>query len=119
MLNIIIGFFSGIISGMGIGGGAVLIPALIFIENLNQQTAQGINLVYFIPTAVAALFIHIKNKNIDIKTAVVIGVFGLLGGALGSFSAIVTESGVLRKIFGVFLLFIGIYEICINFVKKN
>ena len=46
IINIITGFFSGIISGMGIGGGAILIPALIMIEKINQQTAQGINLTY-------------------------------------------------------------------------
>ena len=41
-----IGFFSGIISGMGIGGGTILIPALLFLTEVNQQQAQGVNLIY-------------------------------------------------------------------------
>ena len=53
-----IGFFSGIISGMGIGGGTILIPALLFLTEVNQQQAQGVNLIYFIPTAVVALIAH-------------------------------------------------------------
>ena len=118
MLNIIIGFISGIISGMGIGGGAILIPALIFLEQTSQQTAQGINLVYFIPTAVAALIMHIKNKNIDIKTALWVGISGVLGAICGAFTAGFLGDNVLRRMFGVFLLFIGIYEIYCGFAKK-
>ena len=52
---IVIGIVSGMISGMGIGGGTILIPALLFLQDMNQQQAQGINLIYFIPTAVIAL----------------------------------------------------------------
>ncbi len=118
MLNIIIGFISGIISGMGIGGGAILIPALIFIEGVSQQTAQGINLVYFIPTAIAALIMHIKNKNIDIKTAIWTGGSGIFGAAAGAFAAGFLGDNILRKLFGIFLLFVGIYEIYCGFVKK-
>ncbi len=118
MLNIIIGFISGIISGMGIGGGAILIPALILIENASQQTAQGINLVYFIPTAVAALIMHIKNKNIDIKIALWVGLSGVFGATGGALLAGALGDNVLRKMFGVFLLFIGIYEIYCGIVKK-
>lgn len=119
MLNIIIGFFSGIISGMGIGGGAILIPALIMFEKISQQTAQGINLTYFIPTALIALFVHLKNKSIQIKTALLLGVSGLPGAVLGSFLASSLKGEVLRKMFGIFLLFVGIYEIFKGFRQKN
>ena len=111
MLNIIIGFFSGIISGMGIGGGAILIPALILAENISQQTAQGINLTYFIPTAVIALFVHLKNKSIETKTALFLGAAGLPGAALGSYLAGNLSNDILRRMFGIFLLAVGIYEI--------
>ena len=111
MLNIIIGFFSGIISGMGIGGGAILIPARILAENIKQQTAQGINLTYFLPTAAVALFVHIKNKNVEVKTALIIGGCGILGAVGGSYLAVTLGSGLLRRMFGVFLLLVGVYEI--------
>ena len=111
MLNILIGFFSGIISGMDIGGGAILIPALIMAEKISQQTAQGVNLTYFIPTALIALFVHLKNKIIKVKTALMLGAFGLPGAVLGSLLAGSLRSTLLRKLFGIFLLFVGIYEI--------
>ena len=118
MLNILIGLISGVISGMGIGGGAVLIPALVLINNTAQQTAQGINLVYFIPTAIASLFVHFKNKNIDIKTAVIVGSFGLIGSVTGAIAAGVIEDNILKRIFGIFLFGTGVYEVCQNFIKK-
>lgn len=112
------GFLSGIISGMGIGGGAILIPALLLFFGISQKTAQGINLVYFIPTAVFALFVHIKNRSILAKTAFKIGLFGILGALPGAFLASVAKEGALKKIFGIFLGFIGIYEIFCGFKDK-
>ncbi|MDR1913813.1 MAG: TSUP family transporter, partial [Clostridiales bacterium] len=64
---VIIGLLSGIISGMGIGGGTILIPALCILYDTQQQTAQNINLIYFIPTAIIALITHVKQGNIEKK----------------------------------------------------
>ncbi|MBQ9737467.1 MAG: sulfite exporter TauE/SafE family protein [Clostridia bacterium] len=119
MQNIIIGFFSGIISGMGIGGGAILIPALIITQKISQQTAQGINLTYFIPTAVAALIVHLKNKNIKVKTALLLGASGLPGAFLGATFASWLGDGLLRRMFGIFLMLVGIYEIFKGFRDKS
>ena len=87
IVTIIAGLLSGIISGMGIGGGAILIPALLLISDISQKTAQGINLVYFIPTAIFVLIIHLKNKSVEIKTALIIGCFGAFGVVFGFFIA--------------------------------
>lgn len=111
MVNIIIGFCSGIISGMGIGGGAILIPALILLQGIGQQIAQGINLLYFLPTAVVSLIVHIKNKNVEIKTALILGGSGVLGAVCGSLLAIRLSGGLLSKLFGIFLFLIGVYEV--------
>lgn len=110
-ITVLIGFFSGIISGMGIGGGTVLIPALSIFLNISQQNAQGVNLLYFIPTAVCALFIHIKNKNVDFKTAFQLAACGVLGAVFGALLANKTDSFLLKKLFAVFLLLMGFYEI--------
>ncbi len=111
MISVIIGFLSGIISGMGIGGGTILIPALIMTYGIEQKLAQGINLVYFLPTAIFALFVHIKNKNVDIKTAAVIGGCGIIGAIIGSLLAMTLGGDMLRQMFGIFLGLIGIREI--------
>lgn len=111
-----IGFFSGIISGMGIGGGTILIPALLFLTEVNQQQAQGVNLIYFIPTAVVALITHRKNGTLDLKTAKPLALLGLAGAAAGAFLAVSLESEILKKLFGGFLLLMGLSEI---FKKKK
>lgn len=111
MLSVVAGFFSGIISGMGIGGGTILIPALVFFLKVNQHTAQCTNLYYFIPTAVCALVIHIKNKKIEYKTALKITFYGIFGALLGSYVASALSTDVLRKIFAVFLFIMGISQV--------
>ncbi|NLW22121.1 MAG: sulfite exporter TauE/SafE family protein [Tissierellia bacterium] len=111
----IIGFLSGIISGMGIGGGAILIPSLVLFISLKQQEAQGINLIVFIPVAIVALIIHFKEKNIDFKYAKWIILGGLGGAVIGSLLAVKINPHSLKRYFGFFLLLIGIYE----FFKKS
>ena len=77
MVLFLIGVVSGIVSGMGIGGGAILIPALVIFIKPEQHVAQSVNLLFFIPTAIVALIIHIKNKHIDFKMALPIIITGL------------------------------------------
>ncbi len=111
MLIFVVSILSGIISGMGIGGGTILIPALIILFNISQQIAQGVNLISFIPTAAVAVITHIRNKNILLKLSVLLICGGLFGAVLGSILASSISSPVLRKLFGIFLFIMGIYEI--------
>lgn len=111
MILFLIGLASGIISGMGIGGGAILIPALVIFAQPEQHIAQSVNLLFFIPTAIIALIVHIKNKNIDFKMALPIILAGLVGAFFGSRFAISLPGAQLKKFFGIFLLAMGIYEL--------
>ena len=113
---ILLGLISGIISGLGIGGGTILIPALSFFLGVTQQIAQTINLIYFIPTAICAIIINLKNKNIDKKIFLKIIFFALVGSFCGSIIATKLKAIILKKIFGVLLFMIGSYEI---FLDKN
>lgn len=118
ILEVIAGLFSGVISGMGIGGGTILIPALTMFLNINQHTAQGVNLLFFIPTAIVALFIHKKNGNLQLKTAFPLILWGIIGALLGSFTAIKLNQNILKKMFGIFLFLMGGYEIYKGFKNK-
>ena len=118
-LQTISGFFSGIISGMGIGGGTVLIPALTMLLDINQHVAQGVNLLFFIPTAIISLIVHKKNGNLEYKTAIPLMLWGLLGASCGSFLALKLKPELLRRIFGIFLFAMGGYEIFKGFRKKK
>lgn len=108
---VLTGFFAGTISGMGIGGGAVLIPALGLIYGMEQQSAQSINLLYFIPTAAIAVYSHRKQGNVAGKGMLKLAVFGLIGAAAGAMLAVWIDAGMLKRIFGGFLLVMGVIEI--------
>lgn len=118
-LSVLAGFASGIISGMGIGGGTILIPALSIFLSVEQHTAQGVNLLYFIPTAAVALCVHIKNKSIRYQIALPIVLLGIAGAVGGSLLALVIHSVLLKRLFGGFLFLMGIYEICKKDNKKQ
>ena len=65
MLPIIFGIIAGIVTGLGMGGGTILILLLSLFMGVEQHVAQATNLVFFIPTSIAAIIINIKQKNID------------------------------------------------------
>ncbi|NJA69805.1 TSUP family transporter, partial [Clostridioides difficile] len=70
MLFALIGFFAGIIGGMGMGGGTILIPALVLLAGIDTKIAQSVNLLSSIPMTLIALAIHIKNKNVIFKLVI-------------------------------------------------
>ena len=111
------GLASGVVSGMGIGGGAILIPALTIFLGMEQQTAQKINLLYFLPTAAIALRTHSKNGNIEKKGLLRLTIYGLMGAAVGAFIAVQIDGGYLRKGFAAFLLCMAAYEIVKGYKK--
>ena len=111
MLEIFIGILSGIISGTGMGGGTILIFLLMYVVGVDQHIAQATNLVFFIPTSIIAIIINLKNKNIALKSAVLVSVFGILGAIIGANISIKIDVNILRKCFGIFLAITAIHEI--------
>ena len=111
MFEILVGVVSGIVSGTGMGGGTILIFLLTFIMGIEQRVAQATNLIFFIPTSLIAIIVNIKNKNIDLKTGVIISIFGVFGAILGANLAIHMDVNILKKCFGIFLALIAINEI--------
>ena len=111
MLETLIGFISGIVSGTGMGGGTILILCLSIFLEINQKTAQATNLIFFIPTSIAAIYINMKQKNINIKLAKQIIFWGIIGTIIGALIAQKINVTVLKKMFGIFLAIIAIHEI--------
>ncbi len=111
MIETIIGLISGIVSGTGMGGGTILIFLLSFLLGVEQHVAQATNLIFFIPTSIVAIIVNIKNKNIDIKLAIIISIFGILGAIWGANISIHTDVNLLKKFFGAFLAVIAMHEI--------
>ena len=111
MIETIIGLISGIVSGTGMGGGTILIFLLSFLLGVEQHVAQATNLIFFIPTSIVAIIVNIKNKNIDIKLAIIISIFGIFGAIWGANISIHTDVNLLKKFFGAFLAVIAMHEI--------
>ena len=111
MFLVIVGFLSGIIGGMGMGGGTILIPSLVLFTNISPKLAQSINLISSIPMTIFALIIHIKNKNVVFKLVIPLALFGVIGAIFGSFVANYISEEILRKGFGIFLFIIGLLEV--------
>ena len=111
MLEILIGAFSGIFSGIGMGGGTILIFLLTTFGKMEQHIAQATNLLYFIPTAISAIIVNYRDKNIDLKLAKEVSIFGIIGAIIGAVISVNTDVQKLRKLFGIFLTIIAIHEI--------
>lgn len=110
------GLFSGVIASMGMGGGAVLLIYLSLFGALSQLTAQGINLIFFIPIGIFSIIIYAKNKEINFKKTLPIAIFGILGALAGMHLTTLIKPELLTKIFAAFLIFMGLKEI---FSKKE
>ena len=111
LLAALAGAITGVLSGFGVGGGTLLLIYLTAFAGMEQTMAQGINLLYFLPAAAMALPSHIKNGYIERKTALLAISSGLLCSAAAAWVATALDVELLRKCFGVFLLYIGITEL--------
>lgn len=111
MLEIVTGTISGIISGIGMGGGTILIVLLVYALGTTQHVAQASNLIFFIPTAIISVIINKKQKLLDLKTGIIVGISGIIGAIIGALLSKNINDNLLRKIFGIFLAIIVIHEI--------
>ena len=109
LILIVIGIITGIMAGMlGIGGAIIMIPALVFLLGISQQTAQGTSLAVMLPPiGIIAAYNYYKAGHVDIKFAIILAVFFLVGSYFGSKLALNIPQNVLKKIFGILLLLVA------------
>ena len=105
------GVLGGVLGGMGMGGGTVLIPLLSIFYAVEQHTAQEVNLIAFIPMAVVAIIIHIKNGILDLKGLKYMINPPVVNTAGGSFIASLIEGDLLKRLFGGFLIALSVFQI--------
>ncbi len=119
-LLVLFGFLSGIVGGMGMGGGTVLVPLLSFLD-LSQKTVQALNLVSFLPMCAVALVFHAKNNLIRTRYLGWVVVPASICAIVGAFFAGKSQDQTLRKCFAVFLVAVGIWQlvVAIKFVVHN
>ena len=118
MINIAVGIISGIVSGMGMGGGTILILCLSLFLGKDQHIAQGANLVFFVPTSVISIITNLKEKLVKWKIGLIIIASGVIGALIGAKISINLDTKTLKMYFGIFLLIIAGVEI-LTFFKKE
>jgi hypothetical protein len=109
-------FASGIMASLGLGGGMILIIYLTIFAGFSQLEAQGINLIFFIPTALLSLLLHTKNKLVKWKLIVPSIISGTISAAGAAYFAAGLKNQLLTKLFALLVLAAGIREL---FTKKD
>ena len=107
-LIVLVSIFSGIIAGMGMGGGTVLIPLLTLVCGVSQKLSQSVNLLVFIPLAIVVLIIYCRRKLVNFKGVWFIIIPGIIVSLIGSIFSLKIESQTLHLIFGIFLICVGL-----------
>lgn len=105
------GLMSGIIGGMGLGGGAVLIIYLTVFKKTEQLRAQGINLLFFVPIATLAVVIYAFKQQIKWRTALPLAAGGIVGAVAGFALTDFMGGNFTAKLFGAFLILLGLKEL--------
>ena len=108
LIPLLCGLGASVISAWGVGGGTLLLLVMTLFLDMDQRTAQGINLLFFLPTALSALLCHARSGYLDkptLKTAIPWAVAAAL---IGAWIATNLDVEVLRKPFGVYLLLSGL-----------
>lgn len=107
IIILIIGLCAGVLSGLvGVGGGLIVVPGLVFFVGFNQHQAQGTSLgLLLLPVGILAVMNYYNKGNVDIKVVAVMSVAFLLGGWLGSKLALRLPEDAVKKIFAIFLFY--------------
>ena len=111
-VSLLIGTVLGFLSGLGIGGGSLLVLWLTVVPGTDPQTARTANLLFFIPSALVACILRKKSGELKIRPLLPAVISGCLGAAACSFLSATVNTDVLKKLFGLILIAAGIREVC-------
>lgn len=121
ILYLLVGFISGVLGGMGMGGGTILIPALTILLGVGQRVAQATNVVAFLPMAALVLPAHKRNGLLRTEGVWYMIIPAIISTVLASILMVSMPSDFLRKLFGLFLIGLAVKEILalFNTVRKK
>ena len=110
LLLILIGLASGVLGGMvGVGGGIVIVPALVYFLGFSQLEAQGTSLaMILLPVGILGVIQYYKAGYVDVKYVMLLALGFVIGGYLGSRISLSVSQDVIKKVFAILLLVIGI-----------
>ena len=104
-----LGLFTGVMAGLlGVGGGVIVVPALMFLFGTSDLVAKGTSLLMMIPTAISGTVGNIRRRNVDLLAAAVVGVAACTTTALGAWIATLLDPAIASILFAIFLAFIAV-----------
>lgn len=115
---VLAGVLGGVLAGMGMGGGTLTLPILVLVMGVEQITAQFANLIAFLPSGSAALFVHAKNGLIRKDNLIFMLLPSLAACVLCSFCASEANGDLLKKLFGGFLVLVAVFSLAAKIVKE-
>lgn len=112
ILTLAVGLVSGVVSGaLGVGGGVIMVPAMVLLLGVQQSVAQGTSLFVILPTAISGAQEHYRRHNLDIQPTIWIGLLGAVTAAAGAYLAVHIDQQRLRQAFALYILLVGLRTI--------
>ncbi|MBI2721463.1 MAG: sulfite exporter TauE/SafE family protein [Bacteroidetes bacterium] len=110
LILLVVGLLAGFLSGLiGIGGGIIIVPVLVYLLNYDQKTAQGTTLFMFLlPIGILGVYNYYKGGFLDYKTALIMAATFIIGSYFGSKTVMVMDTKIVKQMFGAFIILIGI-----------
>lgn len=108
LVDLAVGLVAGVTSGLaGVGGGVVLVPAMVYLLGVPQYMAQGTSSLAILFTALSGTFVNVRNRQVDLRAAVVVGLCGAVTAFAGARLAVGIDADLLRRLFGLLVLVSG------------
>ena len=120
VIGVAIGLVAGVASGVGgIGGGIIMVPAMVFFLGLSQHAAEGTSLLAIIFTAFAGTRVNLQHGRVDLRHAGVIGAAGIVFAQLGASLALAMSGERLSQLFGAFVVLVGIRMLAVTYRQRR
>jgi hypothetical protein len=105
----LIGLAAGLLAGLlGVGGGILMVPAMVLLLGFDQHVAQGTSLLVIIPAALTGSYTHYRNGHLVLREAMILAIGGIIGAAVGALFALSIPEDLLQRMFAGLLLVVGL-----------
>ena len=116
LLDKAVAFLASMVAGLGVGGGGLFVIYLTLVKGIGQTDAQGINLLFFLVSAIFPVTINLFKRKVNLAAVLISGLSGIVGTFIGAYILRSTDPSVLRTAFGMLLCFSGVAAL---FKKKK
>ncbi len=121
LIIILVGIAAGMLSGLvGVGGGIIIVPALVYFIGFSQKTAQGTSLgLILLPVGILGVMQYYKQGHIDVKVVIILAIGFLAGSFFGSKIALSLQQDTIKKIFAVLMIIIAVKMLFLDKPKRS